>query len=40
MDRNSIKLEVVDWLKVGTNVRFCSYGIEQSSFIEVGENVK
>lgn len=40
MDLNSFKLEVVDWLKIGTNIRFCAYGTERSCFIEVGENVK
>ena len=40
MDVKSIKLEIVASLKIGTNVRFCAYGLERSCLIEGGENVK
>jgi hypothetical protein len=36
MNLKSIKLEVVDCLKIGTNLWFCAYGIEWSCFIEDG----
>jgi hypothetical protein len=39
MEFKSIKLEVVDWLKIGTNVWFCAYGIERSCFIEGGKKL-